>query len=650
MIPISSIDLALRIANSAIGVGYRIDKILLENALGRPLPFILPDAPEDLAPHIEPMEAFFQTDAGRAVLEAEKKIEEFDEYLRIALENTRPGASFARTRERFIRLYAAANGIVIQKMGDGVVPAPGAQVQLSIEHYIVTSAKPGQQRSVVVDIGLAVADVALEFVGANPGLITRNERVQEILTVFLDKFTAGNLEDLEYKALFQRTLSSVLSTALDQRELLDDIRPLGIVLEAIDRVRREDPNFVAGLVSGKGFDQLLQTMLKATGENLFLFSDNEILVGVLGGFLEEIASDDAFKTLIRGDKAALGSVAQVLIAQVARSPALTRDLDLGKPVWNSVLKTVLAQVQDRAQSRALFQGDTLVGLVHASLGVIAADEDLLADGFLGEFVVGLSETLQATPVTKWLTPASLRLLAQQGLDWAAANPDLIVRDHQFLQKMFAAVLTAGAKGFKDGFHVDLAWDLVATALESARNHVGLLEFPELYQTLIAGIITEFGRDDLKHLLAAQNLEEAIRRALDVVLANPQVWEKIGVSGDLGNVPAAALRSIAEAARRDPTSLLSGETLVLVMEGILNAVARRGESFARVEAGQLPELTRLLKETLKRLGGEIGLKVGSDNIVPVLIRMVLDWGGEKFLVDASDAAFKTRVSNVLAATT
>jgi hypothetical protein len=649
MIPISSIDLALKIANSAIGLGYRVDKILLDNAIGRPLPFILPDAPEDFGPHIDPMEAFFQTDPGRAVLDAEGKTEDFDDYLRIAQGNTRPGAAFARTRERFIRLYAAANGIVIQKMGDGVVPAPAAQVRLSIEHYIVASAKPGHQRSVVADIGLAVADVALEFVGTNPGLITKDERVQEILTVFLDKFTAGNLEELEYKELFQRTLSSVLSTALDQRELLEDIRPLGIVLEAMDRLQRHNPDFVAGLVTGKGFDQLLQTLLKATGENLALFSDNEILVGVLGGFLEEIASDDTFKTLIRADKAALGSVTQVLIAQVAWSPALTRDLDLGKPVWNVVLKSVLAQVQDRAQSRALFQGDTLVGLVHASLGAIAADEDLLADGFLSEFVVGISETLHATPVTKWLTPASLRLLAQHGLEWAAENPDLIVRDHQFLQKTLAAVLTAGAKGFKDGFHVDLAWDLVATALESARNHVGLLDFPELYQTLIAGIITEFGRDELNHLLAARNLQEAVRRSLDVVLANPQVWEKIGVSGDVGNVPAAALRSIAEAARRDPTSLLHGETLLLVMEGILNAVARRGESFARIEAGQLPELTRLLKETLKRLGGEIGLKLGSDNIAPVLTQMVLDWGGEKFLVDASDAAFKTRVSNVLAAT-
>ena len=649
MIPISSIDLALKIANSAIGLGYRVDKILLDNSIGRPLPFVPLGLPEDFAPHIDPMETSFQTDPGRAVLEAEGKAQEFDDYLRIAQGNTRPGSSFARTRERFIRLYAAANGIVIQKMGDGVVPAPGAQVQLSIEHYIVTSAKPGHQRSVVADIGLAVADVALEFVGTNPGLITKDARVQEILTVFLDKFTAGNLEDLAYKELFQRTLASVLTTALDQRELLDDIRPLGIVLEAIDQLHRKDPDFVAGLVSGKGFDQLLQTMLKATGENLSLFSDNEVLVGVLGGFLEEIASDDTFKTLIRGDKAALASVAQVLIAQAARSPALTRDLDLGKPVWNAVLKTVLAQVQDRAQSRALFQGDTLVGLVHASLGAIAADEDLLADGFLAEFVVGISETLHATSVTKWLTPASLRLLAQQGLEWAAANPDLIVRDHQFLQKTLAAVLTAGAKGFKDGFHVDLAWDLVATALESARNHVGLLDFPELYQTLISGIISEFGRDDLNHLLAAQSLQEAVRRSLDVVLANPQVWEKIGVSGDVGNVPAAALRSIAEVARRDPTSLLHGETLVLVMEGILNAVARRGESFARIEAAQLPDLTRLLKETLKRLGGEIGLKLGSDNIAPVLTQMVLDWGGEKFLVDASDAAFKTRVSNVLATT-
>lgn len=114
MIRLSSIGLASRIANSAIGLGYRIDKILLENALGRPMPFILPDAPEDFAPHIEPMEAFFQTDPGRAVLEAEGKTEEFDEYLRIAHGKTRPGASFARTRERFIRLYAAANGIVIR--------------------------------------------------------------------------------------------------------------------------------------------------------------------------------------------------------------------------------------------------------------------------------------------------------------------------------------------------------------------------------------------------------------------------------------------------------------------------------------------------------------------------------------------------------
>lgn len=643
MISMAAIDLVLGLVNAGIKLGGRADRISVQHELGQGLPFLLPPAPPDLTPLIDPMEAYFHDDEeGRAVLMDEGLTQDFDAYYAIATDSSATlDQDFVDLRTRFIMLYATIKGQVIPLIGNDLVPPADQALQMSVQYYIVESAKPGIQRSAVVDIALATADVALEFVGNNPGLITRDQKMQGVIATFLTKFTAGDLEEMSAKQLFERMLSSVILTAIEKRDLVEDIAPLALFLEAIDDVQKRDPDFVAGMVAGKGFDRLLQSVLVTVGDNLNRFTDEKLVVDILGDFLRDVATDEAFTKILKGDTAALAMVAQIAIEHAAMHPVLLNKIS-GKPLWQSVLKKVMEEVGKSAKTRSLFQGETLGHLAQAALSAVAEHQKLLEGDFIERLVAAVADGLRSQPVEKLLTEGSLRVVAERALLASAENIDLLVSGDKLLQAVLANVMTEGAKAFREGFTESFAVDLVVAALEGVGGNVHAIDVPESVGQIIGAIIGEFARDEIRGRLTRDDIPDVLVSVAGVVAANPHLWEKYAE----GKLPAAVVRSIATVVAEDPTRLLSGPVLADLIINVLDAVSMRAQAYARVASGRNPELTKLLQETLKRLKGEVGIKLGAQNIVAVIVKLVLDWGEQKFLVDSSDSSFKTRVSDAL----
>lgn len=627
---------ALQLVKAAVSLGHRFDEIRLKSMLGDPLPFTLPELPDKLADFIDEMEAYFQVPEGRQILELEGLATKFDEYM----DPRKPrDLDF---QNKLLQLYVTIHGNLIAKIGDDLVPSPERALQLTLSYYMRDSAKEGADRSVFMDIVLATADVVLEYVASNPSLVTRDEKIQGVITLFLEKFTVGNLEDLTSKQIFERTLSSLLTTAIEKRELVENEQAVSVFLETLGKLQEHNPDFVAGLVAGRGFDNLAQAVLAAAGENVHLFTDDEALKQILGNFLKQVAEEDNFNVILKGNDG-LALVGQIAITQVAKHPSLQEERN-GEPLWSAVLRAALNKVAELGDQRNLFERETVAALVQTGLKTVARDPDLLEKDFMGKLVTGIAEALSQTAPSQLFTVGSLNLIAERSITIAGENTDLIVKNDEFCQKVLAAVLQAGAEGFRQGFDEDFALELFTVAMETAGKNIEILGVADAYAEIVKGIIAEFSRDELKQVLVGRDLLEAIRRATGVVVANPRVWT---ANGDI-KLSTAILRSIAEAFVDDPTAMLRGEVFVAAVDGLLTAVSRQAQAYAEISEEKNPQLVKLLKESLKALKDKVGRGLGADNVVAVLAQLLIDWGEEHFPVDASDDGFKSRVDSVLAA--
>jgi len=642
MITTATVDLALGIANAAVKLGRRGDLIQVQHMLGDPLPIKLPPTAPNYGDLILEMKSFFQGAKGQDVLADDESLSETWEAYLEAIDAGNDN-TIIDLGEVLVQRWVLIVGRSIPSIGDNVVPPPEPSQMIMIEYYMVDAAKPGHQRSAVIDIALATADVALEFVGGNPAIITKDPAVQKVLAIFLTHFTKGDLEDLSYRQLFERTLSSVIRTAIEERKLAEDVNGLALFLESLAQVHEADPDFVAGLVAGKGFDKLMQSLLTTIGDNLARFTDEQAVVDIVGGILKDVSSDAVFAKILKGDEDAMATVAQIAIGHIATHPVLL-DKVQGEEIWHAVLHKVLEQVGTSAKKQKLFSEEALGALVNATLQGVAHNKELFEGDFIERLVASVADTLSATPLNKLLGEGNLRLIAAAVLDASAENTDLLIKNDKLLSAVLSAVMAEGAKGFGQGFDSEFATELAIAAIDAVGANASSIDLPEPFGKIVGTILKELSRKELRKHLVARDIVSIFTDAVQILAANPHLWERFAG----GKLPASVLRSIARVVADDPTKLLRGPVLSSLIVEVLEAVSRRAEAYARVVSGQNPLMTKLLEETLKRLQNEVGVKLGADNVVAVIVRLVLDWGQDKFLVDAEDAAFKNRVGTALLA--
>lgn len=643
MMSLATVELALQIANAAIKLGRRVDLIQTQHLLKDPLPLSLPPIPPDYTGKVSRVKNFFNSQAGQRILADDDTLKQTWEAYLSAIEQG-DNDEIANSFEHLAPKWALLSGEVIFSIGDdGLMPPAEPGRLLMIEYYVVSAAKPGHQRSAIVDIALATADVALEFAGSNPAIITKDPAVQKAIASFLTYFTKGNLEDLSYRQLFERTLSSVIRAAIEHRELVEDIDALSLFLDALAKAQEADADFVAGLVSGQNFDKLLQTVVLTVGENIGKFSDNDVVIEIVGGILKDVASDNYFKKLLKGDEQAIALIAQIAIEHTANSPVLLGKVQ-GDELWHSVLKEVLKQVGASAKARSLFKEEALGSLVSAALRGVAQDKKLVEGEFVQRLIASVAGNLSTTPLKKLFGEGNLSIIAAAVLESAAKHTDLLIDNDKLLSAILSAVMTEGAKGFKQGFDKAFAIDLTIAAIDATAANASAINLPEQFGAIVSAVLNELSREALRSHLAKGDILKIFADAIKIVAANPHLWEQFAE----GKIPASVLRSIARVVADDPTKLLSGPVLAELIIGVFDAISLRAQAYSRVVSGHNPELTTLIEQTLKRLGNEVGVKLGANNIVAVIVQLVLDWGKDKFLVDAEDPAFKTRVGEVLLA--
>lgn len=643
MMSLGTIELALNIVNSAIKLGRRVDLIQMQHLLNDPLPLTLPPTPPDFTGKVTKVKHFFNSEAGQHVLDDDVLLNQAWESYLAAIEQGDADAT-ANSFESLALKWSVLTGEVVYAIGNDLVPSPaGPGRMLMIEYYMVSAAKPGHQRSAVVDIALATADVALEFVGSNPAIITKDPAVQKAISSFLTHFTKGDLEDLSYRQLFEQTLSSIIRTAIESRELVEDTVGLSLFLEALAKAQEADADFVASLVSGKHFDKLIQAVVLTIGENIGQFSKNQVVVEIVGRILKDVASDNHFKMLLKGDENSIGLIVQIAIEHTASSPTLLSKVQ-GDEVWHSILAKVFRQVATSAKARDLFQHESLGLLVSAVLRGVAENNQLLEGDFIERLIASIADNLSTAPLKKVLSDGNLRVIAASVLEAAAKHTDLLVGHDQLLSAILSAVMTEGAKGFKQGFDRDFAIELTVAAIDAVAANASAIDLPDPFGQIVASVLNELSRESLRSRLPKGDIVGVFSNTVQIIAANPHLWEKFAE----GKIPASVLRSIARVVANDPTKLLSGPVLGELIVSVLNAVSVRAQAYSRIVSGHNPQLTMLIEQALKRLEKEVGIKLSANNIVAVIVRLVLDWGKEKFLVDAEDAAFKTRIGDALLA--
>ncbi len=643
MIAASSLVIALGIVNSAVKLGRRVELIRVQHKLGDPLPFSLPDDQPNFADKVGDMIAFFNGDAGKGILADDKNIKELWDDLRAAIDAGN-NPKILTLGKILTKNWALLTGEPIHVFGHDFDGPPVATQMALIQYYMVDAAESGHGRSVITDIALATADVALEFVGSNPAVITNDPVVQKALGSFLLYFTAGDLEDQSFRQLFDRTLSSVIRTAIAHRDLLEDEKALSVFLEALAEVQKADPDFVAGLIGGKGFDKLLQSVIKTLGENLGQFASDQVVIDIVGGILKDVAQDNVFKSILKGDDSALTAVAQIVIAQVAKHPALLKKTD-GDEVWHSALKEVLKKIAEHAEGRTLFTDEALSSLINATLRGVAQNKELLDGDFVERLVASVADNLGKKSVKDLFSKGSLNIIASAVLDATAEHVELLIKDDKLLAAVLGAVMAEGAKGFNEGFDRDFAINLAVAAIDAVAENFSTVKLPDPYGEIIGALLRELSRNDLRTNLSRREIIAIFTESVRIIAANPHLSDNHLANG---KVPVSVVRSIANAVAHDPTKLLSGPVLGSLIVEVLEAVSLRAKAYASVPAEENVELSNLLTATLGRLQTEVGVSLGSNNIVSVVVQMVLDWGKDQFLAKAGEPDFEDHIERALLA--
>jgi hypothetical protein len=645
MITLASVDLALGIINSAVKLGKRADLILVEQKLGDPLPIMLPPLEADLTGYLADMKSYFTTGDGKPLLADDKNLAKtWTDYLEAGNQGDLGKTGDLATR--LIKQWALFTGQVLPREGKFTdLPPELAKIDM-IQFYLVDAAKPGHQRSAIIDISLAAADVVLEFAGANPALFTKDPVIQKVIATFLVNFTKGDLEkDPGYRQLFERALGSVIHTAIEHRDLVEDEKALSLFLEALAKAKEaDDGDFVADLVGGKGFDKVLQSLVKTLGENLDRFTKDQVVIDIIGGILNDAAEDAVFKAILAGKDGTLATVVQIAISHTAKHPVLLDKIG-DDQIWHSVLKEVLTEVASSSEKKKLFTDEVLGSLISAALRGVAQDKELLADGFVARLAASVADSLSTQPIKNLFGESSLKVIASAVLESAAEHVDLLVKDDKLLASVFAAVMKEGAKGFAKGFDRDFAIGLAIAAIDVVAANASAIKLPGPFGEIVGTIIKELSRDELRENLVSGDIVAIFTDAVQIAAANPHLWEATLANG---KVPASVIRSIAKAVAADPTQLLSGPVLGSLVVEVLDAVSLRAKSYATIINEENEELSKLLTQTLDRLKDEVGVNLGADNIVAVITQMVLDWGKDQFLAQIGDEVFEKHIKNALLA--
>ncbi|MEO0424978.1 MAG: hypothetical protein AAF184_21765 [Pseudomonadota bacterium] len=446
--------------------------------------------------------------------------------------------------------------------------------------YFLEPGHDERQRSTPWRIAVAVVEVAAELTLENAELLLHDADLRPVIEATLVRFADpdGGLDATTGPGqLLRHVLRATLNGALDHTELLGEQTEGGWVprlLSVLSDLRdRQGEDFVAGLVRGEGYPQLVASLLDRRVNRL---SDDDasafeqLAADVLRSAADTIGAQASFEGFLQAHWS--GLLEGTLDAVQANGPVLLSDARPAARV------TLLAAIDSLAalDGREVLQVSTLTAAVETAIAAVAADPVLLHDdgkrsAWLNELLRSLASLSADAGLARVLTPGGVQSLLQTTLGALAQHPTLAGREDRFVSLVLTRVLGELSAAPSLGRDV-LAQAAVEGVLGTMAQQPALLgtDYPVLIGRLAATLADalqdgKLSRDDSRALLLV-----AVERAAE---------QGTALSGQHTDVVNASLQALLSALRLPETRLLDSATLRRVAGAALDSVLSRPDLFA-----------------------------------------------------------------------
>jgi len=611
-------DLAVVTLKALLRYRERVDEILALNEVQRGLPFRLPPAPADVAPHFAPMLDYFErSETGRAALVLQGLGDDFEAVAHAT------GAPPQAAVNRLFALYFELAEIEPRRLAPGepelalrVRAVSGPSETMRLAYFVVESHRLSRNPA-WTRLLLAAADTLLETLGQNANVFVSDPRTRGFVETLIQEFAGKHeLDDDGAERIARRLLGSAAIAAFDQRGRIPERPALTALAGALGDAYaelRSDPeldaaDFFAGLLQGDRFDRLVSTFLTHVADDPRFFASHALARDVLTATLRHVAKE--LPTLRAQPEAVLGALEVALAAGASHVDVLLAERPGRTPLAALVLGTLAREVEAAAGRhelfRALAHGDVVASLYGVALRAIAERPEALvpdADAAVAALVGGIAQALADAGTGNAgaaLDRDTLRALLARCLDALAHHPGLVARDGSFARRLVEAVCAAAAPLAKDGLTLD---DLAVVADAAVRASA---ESPALARdgalgAALGAVAQALAQDGARALLDADARRETLLGAISAVAANPALWSRLATRDALGPVAGGIVAALVAPGADGG---LAGPGLAEAIERCLHAVSQHGAALA---AGALDAeavkrfAARALEHGVARLG-------------------------------------------------
>lgn len=651
MIPISTAELAISIANGIIKLAGKLDRLLAEKVAVQ----------GDLV--LKPPVVELGTGPNRMIQELQAHL--------AATSESQPGPLGARRKELAALIKSAApDPDLIREFYSLVFPGKAIKLRIDPEEdylkflrqalsttdfadndtrtaafYVAAfSVQPGEdqrQLGYPLRIGLLVVDALAEFGADHAQMFVRNEALRSVVQSILTRFASLDLASFEqWSPLLRQALSATLNGVLDSRNAWKVRNPwLDALMDALASAREKaganGDNYLLGLLRGEGYRLLI-------GEGLARAS--KLLAEEDSNSFKQIASDilaDLAPRVIE-DKSGFGSFfkdhwADLLHAGLEsiekHGPAMLRGVK--QPLLKEVLLASIDALAD-IPGKQLVSGETLFRLGDSVLDAVAAHPELVTDGidkpWLTEVINSVIRTASDQDLRGTFSKAGLEKIVTGAIGRLGENPDLLVRSPGIFRELVGGILTQVSK-----LDALSAFNIGSAAVEGGLQAVAAN--PGLLKTKFAGAIADFAglvaAAVAKKSLSSLQAADIVSAAANAALRHPDLF---AVKSD---VAAAVLNAALSVASNNGSGLLNGSALPALIGEVMTVLARFGLNKATQLSAELSdELAKVLKAGLTQCEMELGRSIDRVMLPKVLAGLVGLWARDQLQVfDPQNAEFK-----------
>lgn len=615
--PIALIPVALSTIQSLVKFRDRVDVILSLHKASEPVPLLLPPPPPDWGPYAQPMRDFFQSPTGAPLLALHDRE---DEFAKVLADPDDSVDALYHDRRQLYELYFAANNIRPEfedpEGSDSDKDArqrPDGQLQLAA--YLVESHRLSRNPT-VTRILLATADTVLEVAGANAGLFISNPKTRSIVEAVLHDFAGEqDFDDDSCDRIFKRLLSATVVAALDTPGIIPDQPALKPFLRALADVRKsEGDDFVAGLITLPGFEQLISSFLGHVAEDPSFIAKGELTQKVIAATLAEAGRN--IPQLRNDPKALIGVLEAGLKAGAADVDGILGRELAGKPLIAALVKSVATSVaQSPVPFQDLVRGELFTAIYKTALAAVSANPVLFGDdaktkALAGALVSALNDAVEKNDLRSLFGPERLQALLTEGVALVAAHPEMLGRGDSAVLAAIGAAFKGGADAATDGKIsqgelIVIAEAALRTAAANQRNPAFHGKLSEILR--VVGAI--LGDPKVAALITAESRKELLVLIIEATATNPRIWLGWADGHQLQPLLEAVIKTLAT----DSADLFGSANLPAVIRASLVQIARRGNVLldGKVTPSQL---SLFLTLALKAADRQIGVTLDREGVL------------------------------------